>query len=357
MSPAPPPVTSAMFPGILGELVELSCCATESSAACVGIHLLVGLGSLIGPGPHVRVGATRHGVNLFALVVGPTATGRKGRRKNVALLPLQALGDPDWQVASGLSSGEGVIFHVRDPQYGIDKKSGERIVVDAGAEDKRLFIVQTEFSQPLEKTQRRGEHPEQRAAGRLGRRLVLRTLTRTAPLVATAAHVSLIGHTTREDLRAHLGDLSIADGFGNRFMYVATQRVRDLPDPDELTEDVLHPIVDELRRVVAFAQGAGRLPRTPEAAATWRVAYRELARGEPGLAGALLAGALVTSCGSLPCLRSCVVRPPSTSQTSTRRWPGGPTVAPACTCCSPIARATPPSIGSRPSWWSASRST
>src|SRR5262245_3953468 len=130
-----PPTTKVMFPGVLGDFIKATEESTEAHAACIAAHLLVGLGNAIGRGPHVLVGATRHALNEFALIVGSTSVGRKGDGKNIALTPLLAA-DPLWMVASGLSSGEGLIHHVRDPVFGIDKKTKEEIVVDPGVADK-----------------------------------------------------------------------------------------------------------------------------------------------------------------------------------------------------------------------------
>ena len=52
-----------------------------------------------------------------------------------------------------LSSGEGLIYAVRDEvtAWKVDKKTGEgeEIVSDPGVEDKRLFILDEEFSSAL----------------------------------------------------------------------------------------------------------------------------------------------------------------------------------------------------------------
>src|SRR5262245_16676924 len=144
-----------MFPGILAEFIEVTAGVTEAHPAAIGIHFLAALGNAIGRAAYTYVGETRHGLNLNALVVAPTSTGRKGDAWSVARIPLEAA-DPEWAnlIASGLHSGEGLIFKVRDPQWGV--KKGKEIVVDAGVTDKRLFVLQTEFSQPLKLLSSRG---------------------------------------------------------------------------------------------------------------------------------------------------------------------------------------------------------
>ena len=91
-------------------------------------------------------------------MVGETSTGRKGS----ALGPVRAVlerVDGEWAskcIASGLSTAEGLIYHVRDAREEKQPvKEGGRVVdyqtviVDAGVEDKRLLAIETEFSTTL----------------------------------------------------------------------------------------------------------------------------------------------------------------------------------------------------------------
>jgi hypothetical protein len=219
-----------MFPGVLGDFIDATAAHTEAHPACIGAHLLVGLGNAIGRGPHVMVGATRHGLNEFALIVGSTSAGRKGDGKNLALEPLR-LADPLWTMASGLSSGEGLIYSVRDPVFKTGHKTGEQIVDDPGVADKRLCVVETEFSQVLKVFRREGNTLSNVLRDTFDGIPTLRTLTKVSPVRATDAHVSVIAHSTREDLRAYLADLDIANGTGNRFLILAARRVREVPTP------------------------------------------------------------------------------------------------------------------------------
>jgi hypothetical protein len=69
-----------------------------------------------------------------------------------------AIASPDWErdnVQSGLSSGEGVIFHVRDPVSKIGK-DGSVEQIDAGVIDKRLMLVTEEFAGTLRVMERAG---------------------------------------------------------------------------------------------------------------------------------------------------------------------------------------------------------
>ena len=129
------------------------------------------------------------------------------------------------RVTTGLSSGEGLIWAVRDPQ---DQ--------DPGAHDKRLLVVEPEFASVLKATSREIStlSPTLRSAWD-GRPLAL--LTRTAPATATSAHIAIIGHITQTELARHTTTVELANGFLNRFLICACRRVRLLPeggDPEPL---------------------------------------------------------------------------------------------------------------------------
>src|SRR5687768_2646518 len=72
--PAPP--APAAFTGLAGHFVKAIEDHSEGDPVAVLTQLLVAFGNAIGRGPHFIAGADRHGMNLFALVIGRTASGR-----------------------------------------------------------------------------------------------------------------------------------------------------------------------------------------------------------------------------------------------------------------------------------------
>ena len=104
------------FHGVAGEIVSTIEPHTEADPAALLIQLLVGFENLVGRGPHTQVEADRHGVNLFAALVGVSSKGRKGTSWGQMRRVLEQV-DVEWangRVQSGLSSGEGLIWSVRD---------------------------------------------------------------------------------------------------------------------------------------------------------------------------------------------------------------------------------------------------
>ncbi len=102
----------------------------------------------------VRMSA-RHGLNLFGVLVGQSSKGRKGTSWNQIASVFERV-DEDWKtqrVMGGLSSGEGLIWGVRDAAVTATRhdedKPGETFqatTLDAGVADKRLMIVEGEFA-------------------------------------------------------------------------------------------------------------------------------------------------------------------------------------------------------------------
>lgn len=282
--PAPPgwpdPPDERAYQGLAGRLVAQIAPHTEADPAAILGQLLVAFGCAVGRGAWFAVEATRHHANEFCVLVGESAKARKGSSwDHVA----RALGRADpslpGRISSGLSSGEGLVWAVRDP-------------ANAGADagDRRLLVVEPEFASVLKASSREIStlSPVLRSAWD-GRPLAL--LTRTAPARAGAAHISVIGHITAAELRHQLQAVEIANGFLNRFLLIACRRVRLLPEgghPDPLAGSDPER---QLRRTLTAARHAGQLQLHPQARALWWDAYAELSQPAPGLAGALTARA------------------------------------------------------------------
>jgi len=58
---------------------------------------------------------------------------------------------------------------------------------------------------------------------------MLATLTKNDAVTATGAHISVIGHITADELRAELTATDSANGFANRFLFLAVRRSKALP--------------------------------------------------------------------------------------------------------------------------------
>lgn len=205
--PAPwPTLDQAARYGILGEIVNLIEPQTEADPMAILLQAIVSFGATVGRGPHVRVEGDQHHAAAYVVVVGESSKARKGtsagRVKEIFTRVKHWPG-----TVEGLSSGEGLKFHVRDAreeeQYDKKTKRSETVLVDPGVSDKRLLVVESEFAQALRQTARSGNtlSATVRAAWDTGD---LRTLTKNDPIIATGAHISIVGHITILELNAEL---------------------------------------------------------------------------------------------------------------------------------------------------------
>jgi hypothetical protein len=263
------------------------------------IQTLLGFGNLVGRNAYFMAEADKHFPNEFAVIVGRTSKARKGTswgRVRRLLTQVEELWEQE-RVQSGLSSGEGVIWAVRDKIEKMErvKERGEpvryeSVVADPGVEDKRLFVLEPEFANVLKQTERQGNTLS--TVLRLawdGRDL--RTMTKNSPARSTGAHVSLVGHITADELRRYLSTTEMANGFGNRFLWICSRRSKSLPEGGRVDEQSLAAVTVEMTRAFGFAKKAGEVSRDNDARDLWADVYNRLSEERPGMAGALLARA------------------------------------------------------------------
>jgi Protein of unknown function (DUF3987) len=262
----PQPPDQAVYHELLGEIVNTIAPHTEADPVAILTQLLVAFGATVGRGAFFQVEATRHYPNEFMLLVGDSARGRKGSAWD-HVRRLLATVDPSIEprTLTGLSSGEGLIWAVRDPTNH-----------DPGHNDQRLLVIEPEFASALKAASRELStlSPTLRSAWD-GRPLAI--LTRTAPARASTAHITVIGHITQHELRRHITQTELANGYLNRILIVACRRQRLLPEGGD--QDPLHDTgLDRLLAATPkHARNAGQVRLDPDAREQWHHAYHQLA--------------------------------------------------------------------------------
>jgi hypothetical protein len=282
----PEPLADEAFYGLAGEIVRAIEPHSEADPAALLLQLLATFGNVIGNGPFFVVEQHRHHANLFVLIVGITSKSRKGTSWSRIAALVDGV-DPIWvsnRVHGGIGSGEGIIWSVRDPIL-----KGEKLL-DEGSSDKRLMILETEFALVLAVIKREGSTVSE-ILRRAWDGTPLQTLTKNSPTRATGAHVSLVGHITREELLRHLDATEVANGFINRFILCCVRRSKALPEGGIVSDDELRPLIERLRGAVSFAHDVGEMRRDQPATALWREVYPQLSEGKPGLLGAVISRA------------------------------------------------------------------
>lgn len=292
----PEPLSDVAFQGLAGDLVRRIEPHTEADRAALLIQILTAFGNVIGHDPFAMADGSRHAMNLFCVLVGESSKSRKGTSQQ-HVLRVFGHADQNWRekcIVNGLSSGEGLIWAVHDEitRTVEDKKTGERKteLVDAGIADKRLCVTEGEFANVLKVITREGNtlSPVIRASWDSGN---LRTLTKNSPACATDAHISIVGHITNCQLRRLLTETESANGFGNRFLWLAVRRSKCLPEGGNIDAENLNDLIMRLHTAIEFARNASEVTRDDESRELWRIVYPELSEGKPGLVGAITARA------------------------------------------------------------------
>lgn len=294
--PWPDRLDEAAYHGLAGEIVRAIDPHTEADPVAVLIQLLVGFGNAIGRSAHFVADAATHYLNLYAVLVGKTAKGRKGTSWANARLVFDRVA-PDWvdnRVLSGLSSGEGLIWQVRDevtklvPVKHKGRPTGEydSVIEHQGVDDKRLLVMESEFATALKVMQRDGNtlSPILRLAWDTGN---LRSMVKNSPACATGAHISVIGHITKDELTRYLDRTECANGLGNRFLWLCVQRSKCLPEGGQVLSLDLSPLIERLSLSIQEAREATLITRDPAARELWRDVYPELSEGKAGIFGAM----------------------------------------------------------------------
>ena len=274
VAPPPPALAAPALYGIAGRVVSSLTPHTEADPAAVLLQFLAAFGNLVGPAPHCRVGATRHGLNLFVVLVGESSKARKGTSwRQISSLLAEA--DPLWSARNVTSARPtpGTILHaLRDQQ---------------AVADSRLFLLSEEFASVLHALGRETSQlsPLLRCAwdgGDLcahdGRR----------PVQATAAHISLAGHVTQAELVHHLSRTESANGFANRCLWTSVRRSKSLPDGGSLPCEQQSALAAELRRTLDWVHGQKEIlfSRTSAARELWNDRYAALSQGREDAFGA-----------------------------------------------------------------------
>ena len=260
--------------GLPGRIVHLLAPHSEAHPSAILLQLLAAFGNAVGRGPHCMVESTRHGLNLFVVLVGDSSKGRKGTSWNL-IANLFAEVDPSWfsnRVNSARLTALGLLQALRDQQPPTDR---------------RLLVLSEEFAGIL-RTFKRANGPLSpllRGAWDSGH---LPTLDMLQHLRATDTHVSLIAHISRDELAHSLHRTEAHNGFANRCLWTWVERVNCLPNPGTPPAHELAAAVAGLRSAVEWATERPeiRFRRDEAADKLWAECYSDLSYHSPGLRGA-----------------------------------------------------------------------
>lgn len=266
--------------GVLGKITLALVPTTEADPVGIYASLVSGVGAIIGRNPHIMIDNTRHPMIFNVLLLGPTGIGRKGTATNNCELVLR-LAFPDDLLnirESGLSSGEGLIGRIANVETIFDKEN--KPIGQVGTDDKRLWVVETEFQTVMARCARPGNTLSQYV--RMTFEGIDMSVLNRKRLVATSPHVVIIAHITDDEFKVRSSNIELAGGTYNRFLPIYTERLQriDREKGKRLDTSALERLAAELRGCVSRAQRIGEVDLDDEAEKLWNIElYPELSAG------------------------------------------------------------------------------
>ncbi len=281
--------------GLSGRFVELACRKSEADPAAVAITFLCRFAVECGPRPFLYVGDSKHHARIIGAIVGASSKSRKGTSGKPVerLFGMEEIAVDDQfllaRVSPGpLSSGEGLIYAVRDPvtMWKVNKETGvgEEIVIDPGVSDKRIFILDEEFAACLIATRRDGNTISTilRSSWDSGN---LEPLTKSNRIKATGAHIGIVTHITLAELNRRMEEVEAFSGFANRILWVCARRQGVVPFPEPMPTQELASLQWDLKRTIEAARIMEEMVLDPAARSMWQEVYPDLSADGSGLVG------------------------------------------------------------------------
>lgn len=221
----------------------------ETNPIAIAGNFLAYLSCAIGRAPYLAIGNTSHHPRLFFLHVGRSGRGRKGDAVSLVLRVDEALRALAGELApqihrGGLSSREGLAALIHDG-YRVGQQEVPAI------EDKRLWVVESEFANVLQQS-RRGGNTLSAALRDCWDGVDLKPATKSNRVHATAPHVCLSGAISPVELLSLVQQRDLLNGFANRFLMVWGERTQIQPFPKRTPQAKVEALARRVAEVLAF---------------------------------------------------------------------------------------------------------
>ncbi len=298
---APPRMADEGFVPLLKAIVDAACASSEAHPVAVAANVLAFFCAMIGRGIFQRIGDAVIHCRPFSLIVGKSSKARKGTSEHTVrmifkradgILRVWTKSNDRLNIhTGGLSTGEGIGYHVRDATEADEKGKGG----DLGVPDKRLLVIEAEFDNTLAKM--RGENSTLSATVRnLFDGRDIDPMTKTNRTRATKPHAVIIAHVTGHELKEKSTENDAANGLLNRFLMLHVFRPKLVPLPEPTSEATLDDLARRIAEAVFSAtaknvHGNNTIETTLNDAAKrlWIERYPQMTRDRDGKGGNLLA--------------------------------------------------------------------
>ena len=286
---APPEPTPEMFFGIAGEVGQAAAHGTEVNQVAAQLFYMTMLSAAVGRDVYLSVGNTFHHCRIFAAHVGRTGKGRKGDAQGAGKRIRQDIPDHFSELghfhSGGLSSREGLAGAIQD-----NNSEG-----DGGTDDKRLFVIESEFVNVLSQSRREG-NTLSAALRDAWDGSDIKPLVKHSPTHCTAPHLAIWANITPRELQRMMTESDVSNGFLNRFLFVWAERTGLIAIPRRMDDVLVREFADRTVDIVKFARGAypaskntRRMTLSRDAEVVYERHYRDLCESDaPELVATLL---------------------------------------------------------------------
>jgi hypothetical protein len=250
---APRPDPACLY-GLVGDVAHAGSANTEANPFAIAAAMLTYLGTGVGRGPYMPIGDDWNHARIFMVHVGRSSRGRKGTAKKLIFRINKAVKTLDKYLVpqvhrGGLSTREGLALMIHDGY--MDGKNEVPAV-----EDKRLLVVESEFSNILHQSKRDG-NTLSAALRDAWDGTSIRPAVKTSRVWASDPHIGLIGDVTPSELRELMHKRELTNGFANRFIFFWAEGEKVLPFPEYTPNDVVEKLAVRVAQILKFA-GADR---------------------------------------------------------------------------------------------------
>ena len=229
-----PKVPAGAFPPSLQSAVDTACLGTEAHPMAVALHYVVYFASHIGQQRYIKIGNARHNLGIYGILVGKSGKVKGTAEEQVSYIEQRATTYLEEKAGyipprrlSGLSSGEGLIQAIKDPEGEDDEK---------GVTDKRLMVTESEYANVLTQDQRNGNTLSVVLRDAYdGKNLSNITLS---PRIASSPQISIIGHITPGEFTGHKSfNAQAVNGALNRNLIFFAHRGPHAPLPRAYSQE------------------------------------------------------------------------------------------------------------------------
>lgn len=237
--------------GIIGDIANVAYEANnEIPKIAVAMNALIYIGSAIGSSCYYDIGDKKHHCNMFGLHIGRSGVGRKGSSFDFINKIHKKLEELKIKTCSyrsgGLSSGEGLVDSIHDGYY--ENSWKEKVFVKA-VENKKLFLMESEFSNVLKNIERQGNTLSS-ILRNCWDGVSLDSMTKNNKRSCAQPHVSLVSAVTPFELRKLLSSNDIHNGFLNRFLCIIAEREKLQYKPKSTSEEEVDRLVNRLLNIL-----------------------------------------------------------------------------------------------------------